>query len=73
MVTSFGLNACPSRWLTAIKGLLKNDAIDFPKLRPTDKHTIHPGPAVAAIASTSSNFFPLSLIAFFAIRSIFSI
>ena len=28
MDTSFGLNACPSRWLTATKGLFKNDAIE---------------------------------------------
>ena len=36
----------------------------FPKLKPTDKHTIRPGPAVDATASISSIFLPLSLIAF---------
>ena len=48
-------------------------ATAFPKLKPTDKQTISPGPAVAATASISFNFMPLSSIAFFAIRSIFSI
>ena len=58
---------------TAMKGLLREEAIAFPKLNPTDKQTIRPGPAVAATASISSSFIPLSSIAFFVIRSIFSI
>ena len=36
-----------------MNGLLENAAIDFPILRPTVKHTIKPGPAVAAIPSIS--------------------
>ena len=36
----------------------------LPKLKPTDKQTIKPGPAVEATASISSIFLPLSLIAF---------
>ena len=36
---------------TAIKGLSKDTERAFPKLRPTDKQTIKPGPAVDAIAS----------------------
>ena len=35
-----------------------------PKLNPTDKQTINPGPAVEATASISSIFLPLSSIAF---------
>ena len=70
---SLGLKAWPSRWFTAINGLFSDDANAFPKLRPTDKQTISPGPAVAAIASISSIFLPLPSIAFFTIRSIFSI
>ena len=69
----FGLSACPSRWFTAIKGLFIIEAKVFAKLKPTDKHTISPGPAVQAIASISSIFFPLSLIAFWTTKSIFSI
>ena len=48
-----GLNAWPSRWLTAMKGLLSALAKAFPKLNPTDKQTINPGPAVGATASIS--------------------
>ena len=44
----------------------------FPKLRPTDKHTIKPGPAVEATASISFILTPLSSIAFLTIKSIFS-
>ena len=56
MVFNFGLNAWPSKWLTAIKGLFNDAAIVFPKFNPTVKHTINPGPAVAATASISSKF-----------------
>ena len=48
------------------------EAKAFPKLRPTDKHTIKPGPAVEATASISSILLPLSSIAFLTIQSIFS-
>ena len=41
------------------KGLLIALAKAFPKLKPTDKQTIKPGPAVEATASISSIFFPL--------------
>ena len=44
----------------------------FPKLKPTDKQTIKPGPAVEATASISSIFLPLSAIAFSTIQFIFS-
>ena len=44
----------------------------LPKLNPTDKQTTNPGPAVAATASISSIFFPLSSKAFWTIQSIFS-
>ena len=53
-------------------GTTIDDAKAFPKLNPTDKHTINPGPAVEATASIFSIFFPLSFIAFFTIKSIFS-
>ena len=46
------------------KGLFKAEANALPKLRPTDKQTIKPGPAVEATASISSIFLPLSSIAF---------
>ena len=36
----------------------------LPKLKPTDKQSIKPGPVVEATASICSNFLPLSLIAF---------
>ena len=39
-----------------MNGLFKADANAFPKLRPTDKHTINPGPAVDATASISLIF-----------------
>ena len=55
------------------KGLFKEHAMVFPKFRPTDKQTIRPGPAVAATASISSILILLSVIAFLAIKSIFSI
>ena len=55
------------------KGLLIDPANAFPKLKPTDKQTIKPGPAVDATASISLIFFPLSSIAFSTIQSIFSI
>ena len=35
------------------KGLFKDEAKALPKLNPTDKQTIKPGPAVDAIASIS--------------------
>mgnify|MGYP006226143543 CR=1 FL=1 len=41
-----------------MKGLLIEEAKAFPKLKPTDKQTIKPGPAVEATASISSIFFP---------------
>ena len=47
-----------------MKGLFIAVEKAFPKLNPTDKHTIKPGPAVEAIASISLIFFPLSAIAF---------
>ena len=56
-----------------MNGLFRDKAIAFPKLRPTDKQTIRPGPAVAAIASMFSSLTPLFIIAFFVIKSIFSI
>ena len=52
--------------------MLRDKAKALPKLNPTDKQTIKPGPAVDAIASISSNFFPLSFIAFSTIQSIYS-
>ena len=42
-----------------MKGLFIDTAIAFPKLSPTDKQTIKPGPAVEATASISLIFFPL--------------
>ena len=56
-----------------MNGLFKEKASVFPKLKPTDKQTIRPGPAVVATASISWIFIPLSLITFFVIKSIFSI
>ena len=53
--------------------MCKDKAIVFPKLRPTVKQTIRPGPAVAATALISVSFILLSAIALFAIKSIFSI
>ena len=50
-----------------MNGLFNEDAIVFPKLKPTDKQTIRPGPAVTAIASISSSVILPSLIAFFVI------
>jgi hypothetical protein len=47
-----------------MKGLFNALAKAFPKLKPTDKQTISPGPAVEATASISSIFLPLSSIAF---------
>ena len=55
-----------------MKCLFIAEAKAFPKLKPTDKHTINPGPAVEATASISSIYLPLSSIAFFTIQSIFS-
>ena len=55
------------------KGLFILAAIAFPKLKPTERQTTNPGPAVDATASISLIFIPLSLIAFFTIQSIFSI
>ena len=54
-----------------MNGFFKDRAIAFPKLSPTDKQTIRPGPAVVAMASISLSFTLLSSIAIFAIRSIF--
>ena len=56
-----------------MKGLFNDKAKALPKLKPTDKQTIKPGPAVAAKASISSILHPLSSIAFWTIQSIFSI
>ena len=56
-----------------MKGLFKLNAKDFAKFKPTDKHTINPGPAVTATPSISDRSLPLSLIALFTIKSIFSI
>ena len=56
-----------------MKGLLIEEAKAFPKLKPTDKQTIKPGPAVEATASISSIFFPLLSSAYCTIKSIFSI
>ena len=55
-----------------MNGLFKEEATAFPKLRPTERQTIRPGPAVAATASRSSSFIPPSSMAIFVIRSIFS-
>ena len=55
-----------------MNGLFNEAAKAFPKLNPTERQTIKPGPAVDAIASISSIFFPLSSIAFCTIQSIFS-
>ena len=41
------------------------EAIVFPKLNPTDKQTMRPGPAVAATASISSILILLSSNCFF--------
>ena len=46
------------------KGFFNEHAKAFPKLNPTDKQTIKPGPAVEATASISSIFLPLLSIAF---------
>ena len=54
-----------------MNGLFKETAKAFPKLNPTERQTIKPGPAVDAIASISLIFIPLSLIAFLTIQSIF--
>ena len=51
MFSNPGLRAWPSKWLIATNGLFENAAIDLPMLSPTVKHTIKPGPAVAAIPS----------------------
>ena len=40
--------------MTATNGLFENAAIVLPMFSPTVKHTINPGPAVAAIPSISS-------------------
>ena len=56
-----------------MKGLSLEAAKAFPKLKPTDRQTIKPGPAVEATASISSIFFPLSSIAFWTTQSILSI
>ena len=55
-----------------MKGLFIAEANAFPKLKPTDKQTIKPGPAVEATASISSIFYPLSAIAVSTIQSILS-
>ena len=47
-----------------MKGLSNEAAKLFPKLKPTERQTIKPGPAVEAIAWISSIFLPESLIAF---------
>ena len=72
MFNILGLKAWPSKWFTAIKVLLSDAAIAFAMLNPTVKHTINPGPAVAAIPSTSSILILLSFKAFFIMKSIFS-
>ena len=51
--TRRGLSAWPSRWLTAISGLPADSASPLPTSRPTITPPISPGPAVAAMASTS--------------------
>ena len=58
--------------MTAINGLFNDFARALPKLKPTERQTTSPGPAVEATASISSIFFSLSSIAFFTIQSIFS-
>ena len=55
-----------------MKGISSDDAIAFPKFNPTVKQIIKPGPEVAAIAEILSKVTLLSLIACFAIKSIFS-
>ena len=57
--------------MTAINGFSNDAATALPKLSPTDKQTINPGPAVAATATTSFKLTPLSSIAFFAINQFF--
>ena len=47
-----------------MKGLFIDAASALPKLKPIDKQTTNPGPAVDATASISVIFFPLSFIAF---------
>ena len=47
-----------------MNGLFKEAAKAFPKLNPTERQTIKPGPAVDATASISLIFTPLSSIAF---------
>ena len=42
-----------------MKGIFRDDAIAFPKFKPTVKQTIKPGPAVAATASISFKLIPL--------------
>ena len=55
-----------------MKGFFMLEANALPKLRPTDKQTTSPGPAVEATASMSLILIPLLSIAFFTIQSIFS-
>ena len=45
MLLIFGLNAWPSKWFTATKGLFKDPAIALPAFKPTVRQTINPGPA----------------------------
>ena len=53
-------------------GLFKEAEKVFPKLNPTERQTIKPGPAVDATASISLISILLSSIAFWTIKSIFS-
>ena len=55
-----------------MKGLFNDAAKLLPKLKPTDKQTIKPGPAVDATQSISSILHPDSSMAFWTIQSIFS-
>ena len=55
-----------------MNGLFKEAARVLPKVNPTDRQTIKPGPAVDATASISLILILLSSIAFFTIQSIFS-
>ena len=46
---------CPSRWLTAISGSRRAQAIAFAAETPTSSDPISPGPRVTAIASIRSS------------------
>ena len=64
--TCLNVGCIPSKALLHVSKVIE-EAKAFPKLKPTDKQTINPGPAVEAIASILLISIPLSSIAFFTI------